>query len=312
MITLNYDITTGLAKLAAATPIKRYGDVPVRLVFSAAPGTVSDIKLALGSDADAPAVLAYTDTWTQESDTVWTAQLDMTDTRLATFMTGLASVAVNLELIVTIDGEAQYSPNLALTVQQPIVTGPTSSDGGPVYYTQAQTNTAIATAVATAAATAAAATTAALARRVVKRLDADAADIVSNATPAMDGVLQWAVAANEKWIFEGFFILDETDNTDAPGFNLTILATHAAAKSAFSFFDTSNGSFMTPSSAASPPNVIGDVIFLGTGPQIVVFARGSLTMGGTGGTVGLGFAQGSTSTQGVRLKAGSWLTADKA
>lgn len=148
MITLNYDITTGLAKFAATTVIKRYGDVPVRLVFSAAPGTVSDIKLSLGSDAAAPATLAYTDAWTQESDTVWTAQLDATDTRLASYMSGNQSVSVDLELIVTIDGEAQYSPNLALTVQQPIVTGPTTSDGGPTYYTEAQTEAAIATAVA--------------------------------------------------------------------------------------------------------------------------------------------------------------------
>ena len=114
--------------------------MPVRLVFSAAPGTVSDIKLSLGSDAAAPATLAYTDAWTQESDTVWTAQLDATDTRLATYMTGKQSAPVDLELVVTIDGEAQYSPNLSLTVQQPIVTGPTTSDGGPTYYTEAETD----------------------------------------------------------------------------------------------------------------------------------------------------------------------------
>lgn len=139
MITLNYDITTGLAKFATVTPIKAYGVVPMRLVFSAAPGSVSSIKLSLGDNTSTPSVLAYTEDWTEESETVWRAILDATDTRLTAFMVGKQSASVDLELIVTIDGEAQYSPNLSLSVQQPIVYGTGSGgSGGPTYYTDAE------------------------------------------------------------------------------------------------------------------------------------------------------------------------------
>jgi hypothetical protein len=39
------------------------------------------------------------------------------------------------------------APNLAVTVQPAIVTGPDTSDGGPTYYTEAETNAAIAAAI---------------------------------------------------------------------------------------------------------------------------------------------------------------------
>src|SRR5438105_13649079 len=119
MITITYPLATGLIKFATNTPVKAYGVIPLTLVFDSAPGTVSSIKFSLGDDSDAPAVLAYTDVWTQQNATTWTAALDATDARLATFMAGKQSTTVDLELIVTIDGVTQYSPNLALTVQQP-------------------------------------------------------------------------------------------------------------------------------------------------------------------------------------------------
>jgi hypothetical protein len=148
LISLNYDITTGIAKFAATTIVKQAGDCPVQLNFSAAPGEVSDIALSLGSDSSAPQILAYTEAWSQVNSTTWTALLDMTDTRLAAYMTGKGATAVNLELVVTVDGETQYAPNISLTVQPPIKTGPDTSEGGPTYYTQAQVDSAIAAALA--------------------------------------------------------------------------------------------------------------------------------------------------------------------
>ena len=147
MIILNFDLTTGLAKLAQPATIKLGADVPVTIVFSAAPGTVSSMKLALGSDASTPAVLAYTDTFTEQNATTWTALLDANDTRLATFMTDKGTAPVNAELVVVIDGVRQVTPNLSITVQAKIISGPTSSDGGPTYYTEAEANAAIAAAV---------------------------------------------------------------------------------------------------------------------------------------------------------------------
>ncbi len=144
MIALTFDLNTGLAKFAQTTTIKQGADVPVQLVFSAAPGAVSAIKLALGDDSNAPSVLAYTDTFSQDNDTTWSAVLDASDTRLHTFMSGKGPTSVNLELTVVINGESQVAPNLSLTVQPPIVAGPTTNDGGPTYYTEAQVDTLLA------------------------------------------------------------------------------------------------------------------------------------------------------------------------
>jgi hypothetical protein len=138
MIIINFDLTSGVAKFAQSTVIKQGAQVPVQVVFSTAPGVINSIKLALGDDSDAPSVLAYTDTFTAENDTTYTATLDASDTRLATFMTGKGSAAVDLELGVTLDGEYQVAPNLSVTVQPRIISGPTTSDGGPSYYTETE------------------------------------------------------------------------------------------------------------------------------------------------------------------------------
>ena len=145
MIIINFDLTSGVAKLAQTTVIKQGAQVPVQVVFSAAPGSVSSIKLALGDDTDAPSVLAYADTFTAENDTTYTATLDASDTRLATYMTGKGPTAVDLELAVTLDGVPQVAPNLSISVQPRIISGPTTSDGGPTYYTEAEVNTLLAT-----------------------------------------------------------------------------------------------------------------------------------------------------------------------
>ncbi len=133
MIHLTYDPVTGVAKLVLAAIIKLGADVPVRVTFTGAPGTVGALQLALGSpDADSD-VLAYTEDFTSESDRVWTALLDASDTRLATFMTDKTATAVNAELVAVIDGIRRVTPNLTVTVQPPIVVGPETSEGGPHY-----------------------------------------------------------------------------------------------------------------------------------------------------------------------------------
>jgi hypothetical protein len=74
--------------------------------------------------------------------------LDCSDTRLAAFLTGKGPTSVNLEASAVLNGVQIVAPNVAVTVQPAIVTGPTTSDEGPTYYTEAQTNSAIAAAVA--------------------------------------------------------------------------------------------------------------------------------------------------------------------
>lgn len=127
MIQISYDLETGSAKLARPAVLKLGADVPVRLTFSAAPGAVSGIALALGTDAAEPAVLAFTEDFSAESATVWTALLDASDTRLAAFMEGKASAVVKCELATILDGVHEVAPNLDVTVQQALVSGAETS-----------------------------------------------------------------------------------------------------------------------------------------------------------------------------------------
>ena len=138
MIIINFDLTSGAAKFTQTPIIKQGAQVPVQIVFSAAPSVVNSIKLALGDDSDAPSVLAYVDTFAAENDTTYTATLDASDTRLAAFMSGKGPTSVDLELAVAIDGVMQVAPNLSVTVQPRIISGPTTSDGGPLYYTETE------------------------------------------------------------------------------------------------------------------------------------------------------------------------------
>jgi hypothetical protein len=150
MIILNCAVATGIVTLSQPAVIKLGADVPVVINFDVAPGSVSSIQFALGSDATIPTILAYTDTFSASSSTVWTGLLDASDTRLVSNMSTLGSDTVIAELAVTIDGVEQVSPNLSVAVQQPIIVPPAASEGGPSYYTETQTNTAIAAAVAAA------------------------------------------------------------------------------------------------------------------------------------------------------------------
>lgn len=139
MIAIEFNLTTKTARMPATT-IVRGADVPVRIVFSAAPGEIGagDLQLALGTDATAPEVLAFTDDFSEENETTWTALLDASDERLAEFLSGKGPTQVNVELTAVIDGERIVAPHLALTVQPAIIDGPETSEGGPTYYTQAQ------------------------------------------------------------------------------------------------------------------------------------------------------------------------------
>lgn len=139
MISITFDLVTGLAKLNAPGILKLGATVPVQVVFSSAPGVVGSIQLALGTDATAPEVLAYTEDFAAENATTWSALLDASDARLVAEMTGQGPTAFNVELVCTIDEVRQVAPNFSVTVQPAIIAGPESSGGGPVYLTDAQT-----------------------------------------------------------------------------------------------------------------------------------------------------------------------------
>ncbi len=140
MINTTYDLSTDAVKLVTPAVIKLGADVPVRVTFSEAPGELSSLQLALGTDASSPTVLAFTEDFSEEGDNVWTALLDASDTRLATFMTSKGPTAVQAELVAVIDGVRRVSPNFQVTVQPAIITGPETSDEGPTYLTEAQSD----------------------------------------------------------------------------------------------------------------------------------------------------------------------------
>jgi len=104
MIKLSFDLLTGNAKLSQTTVIKFGSAVPVQVVFSATPGVVTGIELALGTDAAAPQILAFTDVFTPDNDTTWSGLLDANDTRLRAFIAGKGPTSVNAELVAIIDG----------------------------------------------------------------------------------------------------------------------------------------------------------------------------------------------------------------
>lgn len=138
MIQLLFDTAAQTVKLTSPSVIKVGADVPVTITFSAAPGTVSALSLALGTDATTPEILAFTETFAEESETVQTAVLDANDTRLVDFMAAKGTTTVKLEVVAVIDGVRVVTPNLDVAVQKAIITGDPTSEGGPDYYTAAQ------------------------------------------------------------------------------------------------------------------------------------------------------------------------------
>jgi hypothetical protein len=192
MITLTYDLTLDTIKLSAPAIIKLGADVPVRLTFSAAPGEIGagDLQLALGTDATPPAVLAFTEDFTSENATTWTALLDCTDERLAAFMSGKGPATVKVEVVAVIDGARRASPSIDATVQPAIISGPETSEGGPAYYTEAQTDAAIAAAfdaqIAEGAVVATAGQDLSGAQRAQARQNVAAASVVNGLVPAAE------------------------------------------------------------------------------------------------------------------------------
>jgi hypothetical protein len=134
MLNISINLETGLAKLAVSSPIKAGGAVPVRVTFSANPGSSPTIELALSAQSSSPSVLAYLDTFDAQSSTVYTGTLDANDTRLIAAIAGKSTLTLDAEVVLTVgEAERQVFPNFSVTVQPPIITGPESTQGGGVY-----------------------------------------------------------------------------------------------------------------------------------------------------------------------------------
>lgn len=138
MLNISIDMTTGQAALQRATAIKAGGAVPVSLVFSADPGDDPLIELALCPQSAPAAVVAYLDEWEEQNSTTFTGVLDGNDTRLIWLLAGKTQQTLDAEIVVTAGGMRRPFANLSVTVQAPVITGPESSEGGPVYLTETQ------------------------------------------------------------------------------------------------------------------------------------------------------------------------------
>jgi hypothetical protein len=119
------------------TPVKAGGGEPVTVVFSEAVPAVSVLELALSPNSSEPEVLAYLDVFAQENATTYTGVLDTNDARLIAHLVGKQSQVLSAEVVVTWPGQARrVFPNFTVTVQPPVITGPTSSEGGPVWVSE--------------------------------------------------------------------------------------------------------------------------------------------------------------------------------
>ena len=138
MIILNLDLNAGTLKLSQTTVVKYGSVIPVQVVFATAPGTVTGIELALGDDSSTPTVRAFTDVFNPDSDTMWSGTLSTLTDQMLTLLNGKASVAVNAELTVIVDGDRMVLPNVSLTVQQLINNGAAAVTAGQSYYTKTE------------------------------------------------------------------------------------------------------------------------------------------------------------------------------
>jgi len=138
MLNITINLEAGIARLATASPIKAGGAVPVRLVFDTNPGAVLEAaSLALSAQSSTPAVLAYLDVFEKQSALLYTGSLNSNDVRLLAHLAGKQAQTLDCELSLDFAGsDRQVLPNFAVTVQQPIVTGPEASEGGPVWVTE--------------------------------------------------------------------------------------------------------------------------------------------------------------------------------
>lgn len=140
MLNISVNLETGQARLAQTTAIKAGGGVPVRVVFSANPGDNPVIELALSPQSSEREILAYLDVFAAENSTTFLGTLDANDTRLLDHLAekAVAQVTLDVELVVVRNLARRPFPNFQITCQAPTITGPASSEGGPVYLTLAQ------------------------------------------------------------------------------------------------------------------------------------------------------------------------------
>lgn len=143
MLNITINLEAGTARLATASPIKAGGAVPVRLTFDVNPGASLDTaSLALSAQSSTPDVLAYLDVFVPQSALVYTGTLNTNDVRLLAHLAGKQAQTLDCELALDFAGsDRQVMPNFPVTVQQPIVTGPEASEGGPVWLDEATADT---------------------------------------------------------------------------------------------------------------------------------------------------------------------------
>lgn len=144
MLNIILNLDTGVATLAGSNTVKSGAQVPVQIAtqnsagVNAAPDSTPYFQLAVSAQQNPPSVLAYTDAFAAENDHTFTGYLDCTDSRLIQFMAGKSSVTLDCELDYTIDTELEISPTFQVACQPRIINGPTTSNGGPSYLTEAQ------------------------------------------------------------------------------------------------------------------------------------------------------------------------------
>ncbi len=135
MLNIEANLETGTAKLTQAIPIKAGRAVPVTLTFSSNPGDNPGIELAFSPQSSSPTVVAYLGTFDRQNETTFTGMLNASDTRLATALAGKEQQVFNCELTLTNSDSVPF-PNFQVTIQRPILSGPGTTEGGPIYVTQ--------------------------------------------------------------------------------------------------------------------------------------------------------------------------------
>ena len=127
MITIQIELSTGIAKPTTSPVIKVGAAVPVTIQFfmngtPSAPGTaLTLLQLGLGTDATPPALLAYLETFSPQNSSTYTGFLNANDTRLVSYMSTLGATTLNCEVAWTADGELQVAPNFPVTVQPRVI-----------------------------------------------------------------------------------------------------------------------------------------------------------------------------------------------
>jgi len=139
-MTITFETTGPTATLTGVSVIKSGSQVPVTFNFttngspSVLAGTPA-IEMGISQQSSSPALLAFLDTFTALTPNTYTGILNANDSRLVTAMASTQSAAMNMEVAVTIEGEEYIAPNLVVTVQQGIIGGAPSGEGGPSYVT---------------------------------------------------------------------------------------------------------------------------------------------------------------------------------